>query len=161
MGEYLGEDFELARRLQGAGWDVAPLPTVVTSMGPPRTLGETIDRTARWMAVVRAQRPWLMLTYPLLFAGTPWAALLCIASLVTHPVLGGTCLAVALLSRWSLAYGAAVYAKRDATWIRAVAESALSDLVILAAWCRACLRRDLLWRGRALRITRGGKLVKV
>lgn len=56
---------------------VSPLPARCTDGG--RDAKAVISRVARWLTVVRAQRPLLLLTYPLLMAATPavllWAAL--------------------------------------------------------------------------------------
>ncbi|MCA9656297.1 MAG: glycosyltransferase, partial [Myxococcales bacterium] len=69
--QHLGEDMELARRLAERGWTTHMSPRVVGSLASGRSVGSVLDRYVRWLMVIRAQRPALLLSYPLLLAATP------------------------------------------------------------------------------------------
>src|SRR5262249_61648080 len=71
---YLGEDFELARRLHDAGLAMATSAAPARFTDSGRTLRGIVGRYARWSLVVRRQRPALFATYLLLLGCTPLVA---------------------------------------------------------------------------------------
>lgn len=157
---YLGEDMELSRRLRQGGWTVRPVLLPVRSVGSVRTLRHAIDRQARWTRVIRAQRPWLLLSYPLLFAPTPFLLLLGAAAAYGSPAWGGVLLTTAALWRVTVAAAARTSSALPITWVDLIIDAVLADGVILAALVLALTHRSFTWRGRKLRITRGGHLVE-
>src|SRR5690606_35045969 len=90
--QHLGEDMELARRLREQGSCVQESDTVVSSLASRRSVGQVLARYARWLLVIRAQRPALLASYPLLLAATP--GLLAAGSLAIVRGLPGAALAV-------------------------------------------------------------------
>jgi len=151
----LGEDNEIARRLVAAGYRVA------LSRGPGRccdsgrSAGQAIDRVARWLAVVRSQRPELMPSYPLLMAATP--ALVACGLVLHSPIfIGLTTAVVALrtLLSWSLRrfFGLRIGA------LRAFCEVFLGELLLWLGFLRAVSSRRIRWRGHAFYVERGGRL---
>jgi ceramide glucosyltransferase len=157
----LGEDFEIGRRLAAAGYAVAVAEAPVMCADEGRTLGDVVDRSTRWAMVVRQQRPGMIFTYPLLLAATP-------PLLVTSIVL-------ALTVRWGFfaplhvlwLIGArtllAVVTRRihglPSTVGRAMALMLAAETLLIVAAARAAFSNRVVWRGRRLRIERGGRIV--
>jgi ceramide glucosyltransferase len=155
LTDVLGEDVELARRLAERGARVAVLSFVVRSLASGRSLSEVVGRFSRWLGVVRAQRPALLVSYPMLFFATlPLVAL----GLLSH-ALGGSLVpvAIALASR-TLAAVAAAGTTRGSSVLASVAWMPVADLVLAAAFWRALASRRFVWRGRALVLGAHGRL---
>jgi ceramide glucosyltransferase len=163
----LGEDMELALRLRRAGRRVEVAPVVARSLKSGRSWGSAVERYARWLAVIRAQRPALLASYPLLFLATPFvviaAALLCAlapqaAGGATARWLAIAAIALALGSRWLVAIAARALAGRGFSPLGSIADAALADALLACAFLRCLATRTLTWRGRALTLDRGGSL---
>lgn len=156
---HLGEDMELARRLRLLGWRVEVAPMVAPSMASGRAPREVVARYARWLQVIRAQRPALLVTYPAFFFCWPLQTALAITSLDASSAMAGAALLIALLGRLIVALGAARLAGRPLGLGSALVDMALSDLTLGLAWLGALMTRRFQWRGVPLRIGRGGELV--
>ncbi|MBC7793352.1 MAG: hypothetical protein H7Z43_06570 [Clostridia bacterium] len=146
----LGEDVELAHRLIIAGYAVQPAQGYVASSARGRSFGATVDRFARWLTVIRAQRPMLLVSYPILFFATlpllVWfAALQSLSGIVA--TLGVRALTALTASRFS---GASASTIGDAL---------LADVVLFCAWIKALSSRRVAWRGASFRIDARGHLV--
>lgn len=141
----LGEDVALARALRKAGWRVRVAPVVASSVASGRRATDVIARLARWVQVVRTERPWLLPSYPLLFAPTPLAMALLGWGIASSDRTRVAAAALVLLSRLVVAR----FSVRDVV---------IGDAALLAAFVRALSTRTFAWRGRALRIGRGGRL---
>jgi ceramide glucosyltransferase len=158
---YLGEDFELARRLHARGYTIptSAAPGTVTDEG--RSLGWVLKRFARWCTVTRQQRPHLFATYLLLLGATP---LLVAASALTLAVgapyarlAAGVC-AVALGVRIALAVTLRRAYGFGANPLRALAALLVGELVIVVSATLALGRPLIEWRGRRYRVGEGGLL---
>lgn len=161
MGDVLGEDMELARRLRAEGLRVAVSSVVGVARPRGRRLSDVVDRYARWALVVRAQRPLRLLGYPLVLVATPFVLALSGLAIARGeaPVLAALAAAVAIGTRLHAATLAARAAGRPASIFARVVDAVLADGVLLVAFVRALVSRRLSWRGRALRIGAGGRLV--
>jgi ceramide glucosyltransferase len=154
LAERLGEDVELARRLRRSGFRVQACHTVTSSLASGRTWAEVIARYARWIGVVRGQRPALLASYPLLLAATPLILALGLVAVCREGLAGGAALLVAVFVRWGTAVLARVRAERS---IRgALVAGLVADVVLLAAFARAMTTRELEWRGVRLALGRDG-----
>ncbi len=156
VARYLGEDMELARRLRARGWQTQMQRRAVHSIAENRPLRAVLDRYARWLWVIRAQRPALLLSYPLLLAAAP---LLLLATAVLAGFAPGWAAGIATVvvtTRAAVAYGAS--RPRRATRPRWVLESLLADGVLLWAFVRALGRAEVSWRSKRLRLDRHGRL---
>jgi cellulose synthase/poly-beta-1,6-N-acetylglucosamine synthase-like glycosyltransferase len=161
---YLGEDFELARRLHAAGRRLATsaVPARFTDSG--RSLGSVIRRYARWALVVRRQRPALFATYILLLGCAPlvtlatavlaaldaplaWLALLMTALLLAARAL----LAVSLRRCYGLGGSPA----------RAMAAGIAGESLILTAAFLATASAEVEWRGHRFYVGERGALEPV
>ncbi len=150
LRERLGEDVALARALRRAGSRVAVAPVFAPAMGSGRSVADVTARLGRWARVVRSERPWLLLSYPLLFAPLPCALLALVAGVVVRDGLVAGAAALVIASRLAVALRGG-HGLRDA---------ARADVALLAGFADAVVRRSFHWRGRALRIAPGGRLVE-
>lgn len=150
--ETLGEDMELAARLRSRGLPVGPAATLAHSLARDRRPADVLARLSRWILVIRAQRPALLPSYPLLLASSPLAILL--ALLAGQPSIA----LVTLLARLLLA---ALARRRCGLPLRPgplLLATLAADPVLLMAWALALARRELVWRGQRMRIDPRGRL---
>lgn len=146
----LGEDMELARRLRALGRTIALGPGVARSSASGRSWADVIRRYARWISVIRAQRPALLLGYPWLLAPLGWMMLALILGLVDwrFAFLG----AEALVVRWLVACRACWLAGLRIAPASLLVDVCLADATLLLALGRTLLSRRVSWRGHELRI---------
>lgn len=155
LASYLGEDMELARRLRERGHDVEAAPIVARSLVCGRSFQQVEARIARWITVIRAQRPWLLPTYPLLFFATVPMVLLAAVDGEAAPAVGAL-VAVALRL---LVAAAAMRAAGSRVTLRGVAVGALlADGLLALAFVRALRSRRFLWREVPLTVDGNGRL---
>lgn len=156
--DYLGEDMEIARRVQAQGGAVVAAPIVARSLASGRSFGAVVARFARWLTVIRAQRPALLASYPALFFAT---GPILLVSLILAPLVQGFALAAALLAlvaRLGVALFAARAARRPVRVLAALSEAVLADVVLACAFVRALGSRTITWRDRVLVVDRTGLL---
>jgi ceramide glucosyltransferase len=149
---YLGEDMELARRLSAADLRVLVTATPARSLAQGRSWPEVVRRYARWMAVLRAQRPWFLAGYPLVVASAPLQAALALFAAIRHPLAGAAALGATLAARYGVAVAARVRSSRSLRGLALAPWAA--DVTLLAALAVAVSSRTVHWRGVALRIDR-------
>ncbi len=151
----LGEDMELASRLHRQGLSIVAAPFAAQSVAAGRSLFAVMERFARWVQVIRAQRPWLLLSYPLLFCATPLLTMGALLVASWDPLMGFSIFAITLAVRATVALAA-----REATgrararqdlWLDVL----LADLLLLTSFVTALFRRSVVWRGRLLTISQG------
>ncbi len=152
LARYLGEDMELARRLLAAGERIEAVPLRARSLVAGRSLATVADRYHRWMLVIRAQRPHLLASYPLLFAPLPGIVLAGLVAGSAEAILLGVC------GRWLTALAARHVAHRRFAPFDAAVDALLADALLFAALVRALASRQLAWRGRRLSLARDGTL---
>lgn len=154
--EYLGEDHEIARRLRERGYDVAisPEPAACTDGG--RDLRSVLARVVRWLTVVRAQRPLLLLTYPLFVAPTP--SLLILLALYRSPFLS-SCVPLLLGARVLLHHSLRRAQGQRVSIAGALLGVLAAEGLLLAGFIGACFTRHVRWRGHRFRVGAGGRLI--
>lgn len=155
---HLGEDMELARRLRARGFGIAMARGVVSSLASRRSVAQVLARYARWLMVIRAQRPWLLASYPLLFAATPGLVLCGSLGLLAGVPGAGVAVGLAVVARLVVATVAAVIARRDPSPFAALRDAVLADVLLLAAFVRALGPARVRWRERSLRLGTHGVL---
>ena len=155
----LGEDMDLARRITQRGGRLTVQSEPVRSLAKGRSLREVWARYRRWITVIRAQRPHLLPSYPLLFACTPillvLSGVLAIGGDASSAI--GTASA-ALLARASVASVARAASRRPTSfgslaWLPWLALAA--DLLLLVAFVGALASRRVVWRGTPLIVRNG------
>lgn len=153
LTDYLGEDMELARRLRAAGYRTRAAAFVAVSRARGRTWGAAVARYARWITVIRAQRPALLASYPALFFATPL--------LVGGGLAAGSPAVVAVALAARLVVAAAGRRASGGAVTRALADVALADALLACAFVKAMATREVRWRGRVLAVDAGGTLREV
>lgn len=158
MVRYLGEDMEMSRRLRSRGLKVERYPSSVRTTASRMTWSETLARHARWMMVIKAQRPRLMLSYPLLFFNTPIVSILCLAGMLYSVPAALVCLLCALLLRLLVGASAARMLGLRSGLPTLVAHAVVGDGLLLVAFLKSLRMRTVEWRGRALTFTGTGEI---
>lgn len=151
----LGEDNEIARRLCQRGYGIALSPRPAHCYDGGRAGHEVIARAARWQAVVRAQRPLLWPSYPLMLGATP--ALLLFSLLWPSSVLCGF-VAVLLGLRGLLAHALLRLQGLPSGPLRALGSVLLGEVLLWLGFLYSLRSRHITWRGHRFRIERGGRL---
>jgi ceramide glucosyltransferase len=158
---YLGEDFELARRLHDAGLSMATSAAPARFTDSGRTLRGIVRRYARWSLVVRRQRPALFSTYVLLLGCTPIVGLAAFLTAVVRAdgwplALGATAALVAARTLLALTlrrcYGI------GGGWARALVAMLAGELLICAGATQAGASAEVEWRGRRFYVGERGAL---
>lgn len=161
---YLGEDFELARRLHDAGLAMATSAAPARFTDHGRSVAGVVRRYARWSLVVRRQRPTLFCTYVLLLGCTPLIAALSLLAL-----LGGFAQA-----GWAVGSAAALVCARtqlamllrrcygvDGGVVRALGAMLAGELLVCAGATQAGASAEVEWRGRRFYVGERGALQPV
>ena len=151
----LGEDNEIARRLCGLGYHIAVSPLPARCFDGGRTARQVIDRAARWQTVVRAQRPALWPTYPLMLGVTP--ALVLLALLWPSKVLTGFVLTLVVL-RTILSQRLLQLQGLPASLFQSVVALVQGEGLLWLGFLRSAASRRITWRGHPFRVERGGHL---
>jgi ceramide glucosyltransferase len=155
--ECLGEDMELARRFRALGKGVQRVNEPARSLARGRTWSSAVARYARWIAVIRAQRPALLASYALVIAPTLPLVVLTLAAAALE---GPRALAIGLGAAVVRLLVAALARRRSGSRRTSslLVDAATSDALLWAAFVRALGTTRVMWRGVALEITRGGAL---
>ncbi len=150
LEEHIGEDLELGRRVHASGGRVAlsaaPARVPASAQEP---LAAAVERFARWMQVLRAHRPGLFPSVPLLFCPTP-VLLFAAAWAPSWPL--AVALAVLLAARTGLAW--ALTGMPSWAWLA-------GELLLVCALLRSLTRSTVTWRGRTFRLQSGGRMTPV
>jgi ceramide glucosyltransferase len=150
--DYLGDDYELGKRIADAGYDVVLSCAVVDTFVPDHDIASYWNHQLRWMRTVRASRgggyAGLLFTFGLPFA---IAALIFSRAAEWSFVLLG--LAVAL--RFVMAWQVAITVMRDRPILRHFWLIPLRDVVAVLVWVAGFLGNKVLWRGNEFRLIKG------
>lgn len=153
--DHIGEDLELAMRLHARGAPVALVHALARVPLAETTFSAVFERMTRWMQVLRAHRPVLYPSVPLLFAPTLPLVGLAVVSGGAFPAL-----AVAFLCASRALLSVRLGQLRGSTggalgrWIQ-------GELLLLGAFLHSLGRRTVSWRGRTYALSRGGRMTPV
>jgi ceramide glucosyltransferase len=150
--DYLGDDYELGRRIAEKKLRVELSSSVVETHLPAYGFGGFFSHQLRWARTIRASRP---LGYAgLLFTFTlPWAvAALLLAQGATW---AWWLLAAALLARCTTASVTATRVLSDAQTIRRLWLLPVRDFLAVAIWLAGLFGRRIIWRGEAFILEKG------
>lgn len=156
--DYLGEDMEIARRVREQGGAVVAVPLVARSLAAGRSWDVVVGRFARWLTVIRAQRAFLLLSYPALFFATVPIVLVSALLAFVAPTAALVSAFLAITARLGVAWLAASIAGRKRGPLQLVRDVALADGMLAAAFVRALGTRTVTWRDRVLVVDRTGLL---
>ncbi len=156
LTEHLGEDMELARRLREQGRTTTMHRSPVRAIGSARSMSTVLARYTRWLWVIRAQRPSLLWSYPLLLAAAPILLGMLVLLSPAAPLLFLGLGALVVTTRIAVALAAAGPRGRKVAAV--TYEWILADAILLLAFARALGKPEVSWRDRTLRLDSGGRL---
>ncbi len=155
--DYLGDDYEIGKRIAAHGLKVSLSDVAVETFLPAYTLREFFDHQLRWGRTVRDSRRWGYLGLVLTF-GLPWAVL---AVILSHGVFWAwALLAVALALRFAVALVVGWSVLRDRQVWGFLALLPLRDFVALLVWFASLVGRKVVWRGDSFTL-KDGKLARI
>lgn len=154
LRDRLGEDVALARALRRAGFRIAVAPTPAPAKASGRSARDVVARLARWARVVRSERPWLLPSYPLLFAPLPLAMITLLSAVIARDPVVACASALVAASRLAVAH------RRGGGVVATMLDAVRGDVALLEGFALALVRPSFEWRGRTLRIDARGRLVE-
>ncbi len=152
LGDVLAEDFVLGKLYQHAGLRVAIAPTVLENVTRRLSVRGFIERHLRWSMMRWRLNPAATALEPL------------VRPLTLLP------LALTLFGVWGAAWAIVAWLARDVgghlllrgtrrAWLP-ILLSPLSDLLMIAVWAMALLKKHVTWRGTRLRLGAGTLLYR-
>ncbi len=158
IADYLADDFQLGYLPAQAGYKVVLSEYVVEHVLATSTLADSIKRQIRWARCIRVSRPWGYLG--LIFThGTTTSLLFLITT--GGSILGWALLGITWIMRLAMAWVVGVKILKDSLAKKFLWLVPLRDLISFTFWCYSFVGNTIEWRGRRLRLTKGGKLVPI
>ncbi len=155
---YLGEDMEIARRIREHGGVVVTVPLLARSLASGRSWSAIVARFARWMTVIRAQRSFLLWSYPGLFFATWPIVIVSLWYSLIEPFSGFLAAGLVLTTRLLIALFATHISRRKVRLVGILRDAILADLVLACAFTYALRSRRVTWRDHVLVVDRSGIL---
>ncbi len=155
VADYLADDFQLGYLPAQAGYKVVLSDYVVDHVLATENLTDFIQRQTRWTRCIRVSRPWGYLG--LIFThGTATSLLFLLAS--RGSILGWAVLGITWSTRLMMAWIVGVRSLQDPVAKKFLWLVPLRDLLTFALWCYSFIGNTIEWRGRKLKLIKGGKL---
>lgn len=150
----LGEDNAIARALVVHRYTVALSARPAQCLDQGRSASAALLRVSRWLTVVRAQHPWLLPAYPVLFFSTPLllTSLACWQSPRLLAFVGA-----GVLLRVALAAVLRRMQHRATSPFRALGEVFSAEILLALGFFHGLFVRTVVWRGHRFRILSGGR----
>jgi len=152
VADYLGDDYELGRRISEARFTVALAPCVVDHHLPDYSIGDYLRHQLRWARSMRNSRPkgytGLILTF-----GLPWAMLALIAA--GFAAWAWALLAAMLIFRYAVAITIGVAILKDREVFSQFWLIPLRDLISVGIWTASFTGRRVVWRGNQFTLENG------
>ncbi|WP_306296889.1 bacteriohopanetetrol glucosamine biosynthesis glycosyltransferase HpnI [Nostoc sp. TCL26-01] len=155
IADYLADDFQLGYLPTQIGYNVVLSDYVIDHAIATASFADLIQRQTRWNCCTRVSRPWGYLG--LIF--THGTAISLLFLLVTAGAsVGWLMLFLTWTTRLILAWVVGVWGLKDQVARKFLWLVPVRDLVSFALWCYGFMGNTLEWRGRRLRLIKGGKL---
>ena len=155
--DYLGDDYEIGRRIAERGLKVELSDVVLETFLPLYTLRQFLEHQQRWGRTIRDSRRWgyfgLVVTF-----GWPWAVL---ALILSHGTLWAwKLLALVVALRLAVAIVTGRFVLQDHKVLTLLPLLPLRDLVALLVWIGSLVGHKVIWRGDSFTLE-DGKLVRI
>jgi ceramide glucosyltransferase len=164
LESYLGEDFELARRLHEKGYTIPTAPEPVRTTEQNRSYASVLRRFARWCIVTRRQRLALFATYLLFLGSTPLViALSALPIALGAPLwqlLAFNIFGILVARGWLAVELRRAY-RQPADPLGSLWALLVGETLICLATLRALGPPIIEWRGYRYRIDAGGLMTRV
>lgn len=155
--DYLADDYELGKRIAGAGYKVELCAEIVETTVPAYRFGGFWEHQLRWARSTRDSRKLgyvgLGITYPLV-----WALATCVASGLS--LWSFSLLSLVLLARITVALAVGVGVLRDGQVLRDLWLLPLRDVAGLIFWIWSFAGDTVVWRGERFRLA-DGRLTRI
>ena len=152
VADYLGDDYELGKRVANTGLKVALAKCVVDHHLPNYSFAEYFRHQLRWARSVLHSRPrgyaGLVLTF-----GLVWAILTVFAAAAAPWSL--YLLALTLVLRFAVAFSVGARILRDQQVIRSFWLIPVRDVIALIVWAASFTGRRVVWRGHQFTLENG------
>lgn len=155
---YLGEDMEMARRIRECGGNVATVPILARSLASGRSWSAIVNRFARWLTVIRAQRSILLWSYPGLFFATWPIFIISLWFSLIEPFSGLLAATLVFITRFLIAFFATYKSGRSIRLWGILRDAFLADVMLACAFGHALRTRTVTWRNHELVVDRSGIL---
>ena len=152
VADYLGDDYELGKRISDSGFVVALAECVVDHHLPDYSLSDYMRHQLRWARSTRNSRPkgyaGLVLTF-----GLPWALL----GVITAPLAASSwaLFALMLIVRYTVAFTVGVGVLKDRRILSQLWLLPVRDLLAVAIWITSFAGRRIVWRGNEFTLENG------
>jgi ceramide glucosyltransferase len=156
LADYLGDDYEMGRRISALGFNVELSAVVVETLLPPYRLHEFLQHQLRWARNIRDSRRGGYIGLGLTF-GVPWALLALVFSHGANWAWALLGLVSAMRAAMALTVGWTVL--RDRQVLRFLWLIPVRDVVALGIWFAGFMGHRITWRGQTFEL-RKGKLVR-
>jgi ceramide glucosyltransferase len=157
IADYLGDDYELGKRIADTGLKVELSNATVDTFLPAYSFSGFFSHQLRWARTIRASRPGgyagLLVTYTL-----PWA-ILCFV-LARGATWAWALFAGAALLRLSMVLVAGVSVLQDKDVPRSLWLLPIRDILAVIVWAGGLVGKKIVWRGEEFYLDRG-KLTRV
>jgi ceramide glucosyltransferase len=151
LSEYIADDYQLGKKLSGAGKRVYISRTVVETQLGGRSFGDIWEHQVRWARTIRLSRG-AYIGLPVTNASL-WALLLAAAGqLWAAAALLALRYAMGLLTGWCVL--------RSRVVLRLWPLMPFRDLWAFGVWLAGMIGRDVIWRDRRIRLDRRGRIVE-
>ena len=158
IADYLADDFQLGYLPTQVGYKVVLSDYVIEHAIATTSLIDLIHRQSRWACCVRVSRPWgylgLLFTY-----GIAISLLFLIAT--GGSSFGWAVLGITWITRLAMGWVVGVRSLHDPVAKKFLWLIPLRDLMSFALWCYSFVGNTIEWRGRRLKLIKGGKLVPI
>ena len=155
IADYLADDFQLGRRAARAGFEVKLSDYVVDVVLSRESLRSVLARELRWCLTTKASRPWGHLGLAVTYGFAYSVLFLAVSGFST---VGWSVLAGVAGVRTASAWVGARKCLGDREFAKRVYLLPACDLLCFGIWIVGYFSRTVQWRGRRLRLARGGKI---
>ncbi len=157
IADYLADDFQIGNLSAQAGYKVVLSNYVVEHVLATASIADLVHRQVRWARCIRISRPWGYLG--LIFThGTVASLLLLVAT--QGSIIGWAGLIITWIMRLAMGWIVGVKSLQDPVAKKFLWLIPIRDLISFGIWCYSFFGNMIEWRGRRLKLTKGGKLVQ-
>ncbi|ARV58122.1 glycosyl transferase [Nostocales cyanobacterium HT-58-2] len=161
IADYLADDFQLGYLPTQEGYKVVLSDYIIDHAITTESFIDLIHRQTRWNCCTRVSRPWGYLG--LIFTHGTAISLLFLISTVgsTFGWFGWMVASLTWSMRLIMAWVVGVRSLKDPNARKFLWLVPLRDLISFVLWCYGFFGNTIEWRGRRLKLAKGGKLVEI